>query len=512
MTTAPVLIAGGGPAGLAAAAELAHHGVRSIVVEPRARVSHSRPRAKTTSARTMEIFRRWGVAAAVRENAPLKPEWCRTVVFCDTLDGEAITRFDDAFGLRAEPCDLVAEGGQQVPQPIVEEVLRTHLRSTGFVELRLGERVTGMRETGDGVTCEIAREDGSTYRTTAQYVLGCDGSRGVTRDAICSTLHGVSSPRSNLNTVFRAPGLRPAMGDAVQYWVIGPEVKATMGPLDREGTWWAGLGGIDATCTEERAVELLSALVGRQAADTGIELTATDPWVPRMLIADRWASDRIFLVGESAHVNPPYGGHGFNTCVGDAVNIGWKLAAVLQGWADPGLLASYERERRDVAQRTIDSATRNLAASGPDIARTAEGIQRSKHEEFHSLGLVLGYSYHGSPAVLADEAPSFDVANYTPSTLPGARLPHVWISRDHSLYDDLGRGFTLIRPRGSDSDVAAFEADAAARRIPLKVIPAPPTWGLEHHLLVRPDQHIAWRGVRLDASVPEYVVGGRTPL
>ncbi|URN03187.1 FAD-dependent monooxygenase [Actinomadura madurae] len=509
MSTAPVLVAGGGPAGLATAAELALHGVPSIVVEPRVAVARTRPRAKTTSPRTMELFRRWGIADAVRDAAPLKPESCRRVIFCTTLDGEHITQFDDAFGMRATSSDLFAEGGQQVPQPIVEEVLRAHLRSTGLVELRLGERVTGLTESSDSVSCEIRRDDESTYQITADYVAGCDGAKGVTRDAIGSTFAGASSPRSNLNTVFRAPGLRPAVGEAVHYWVVGPEVKAAMGPLDGKGTWWAGLGGIDATCTDQRAVELLTALTGRSADEIGIELLATDPWVPRMLIADRYASDRVFLVGESAHVNPPFGGHGFNTCVGDAVNIGWKLAAVLHGWAGPELLRTYAVERREVAQQTIDSATRNLRASGPDIAQTAERIQETKDEEFNSLGLVLGYSYHGSPVVITThEAPPFDVVNYTPSTVPGSRLPHVWLKPGHALYDDLGRGFTLIHPGSADTGaIARFQSRAEHFGIPLTTIPAPAAWGHEPFLLIRPDQHIAWRGPRLDASVLLRAVG-----
>jgi len=505
----PVLIAGGGPAGLATAAELAFHGVASILVEPRPLVSHTRPRAKTTSPRTMELFRRWGIADAVRQAAPLKPEWCRKVVFCTTLDGEVITAFDDAFGMRGEPSDLMAEGGQQVPQPVVEEVLREHLRSTGLVDLRFGERVVGLTESTDFVTTDIVREDGSTYQITTPYVVGADGSKGVTRDAIGATLEGVSAPRGNLNAVFRAPGLKPSIGDAIHYWVIGPEVKATLGPLDREGIWWTGLGGVDPSCTAEQAVAYIAALTGRPAEETGIELLATDPWVPRMMIADRYATDRVFLVGESAHVNPPFGGHGFNTCVGDAVNVGWKLAAVLQGWAGPGLLASYEPERRRVAQETIDSAVRNMQASGPDIPLDAERLQETKYEEFNSLGLVLGYGYYGSPVVVADdEEPPFSVLTYTPSTAPGSRLPHLWLEPGHALYDDLGKGLTLIHPRDADAgSVAGLQAEAAALGIPLTVLPAPPAWAQEPFLLVRPDQHIAWRGAVLDADALGRVVG-----
>ncbi|MFG1926411.1 FAD-dependent monooxygenase [Cryptosporangium sp. NPDC048952] len=503
-----VLIAGGGPAGLATAMELAFHGVPSILVEPRASVSHTRPRAKTTSPRTMELFRRWGVAHLVRAAAPLQPEWCRKVIFCTTLNGAVITEFDDAFGMRAEPSDEFAEGGQQVPQPIVEEVLRTRLQATGSVDLRFGERLTDLVEARDSVRCRITRNDGSSYSLTVDYVVGCDGAKGVTRDAIGATFAGVSSPSSNLNTVFRAPQLKPLVGEAIHYWVLGPDVKATVGPLDRQGLWWAGLGGVDATCTAERAVHLLAALTGQPAEESGIELLATDPWVPRMLIADRFASERVFLVGESAHVNPPFGGHGFNTCVGDAVNIGWKLAAVLQGWGGRALLSTYESERRDVAQQTIDSATRNLRASGPEIALTADRIQETKHEEFNSLGLVLGYSYHGSRIVVAaDEPPPFSAVSYTPSTRPGARLPHAWLAPGHALYDDLGRGFALIHPTSASApELAVFRRRADQLGVPLAVVPAPDAWPQNEFLLIRPDQHIAWRGDHLDVTVLPRVV------
>ncbi|MCO1660708.1 FAD-dependent monooxygenase [Pseudonocardia humida] len=497
----PVVIAGAGPAGLAAASELAHHGIRTVVVEPRRHVSHLRPRAKTTSARTMELFRRWGVADTVRAAAPLSPHWSRRVVFCETLAGEAITEFRDVFGLSAAEHGLAAEAGQQVAQPVVEEVLREHLERSGLAELRLGERLRGFTAQPDGVTCEVVRADGSIYRLDAEYLLGCDGGRSAVRNGIGATLRGGSAPAANLNAVIRAPGLRPAAGTALHYWVVGTDVPGVVGPLDRAGTWWVSLGGVGGSADTERAVGLIAELAGRPVAELGVDVLSTDPWTPRMMLADRWATERVFLVGESAHVNPPLGGHGFNTCVGDAVNIGWKLAAVLRGWAGPGLLASYEVERRGVAERTLASAVRNLRASGPDRATTADRIQETKAEEFHSLGLVLGYSYAGSPVVAGEGDPpppggGSSVQSYAPTTRPGARLPHAWVGPGHALYDDLGRGMTLLRPPDSDAAaVDAFAGRAAELGVPLTLIDLPiGTDRAPDHLLVRPDQHIAWRG------------------
>ncbi len=504
--TTGVLIAGGGPAGLAAAAELSLHGVGCVLVEPRERVSHQRPRAKTSSVRTMEHLRRWGLAAAVRAAAPLKVAWSQRVTFCESLTGARITDFDGAFGLTTERDERFAEPGQQVPQPAVEEVLRAHLARQPRVDMRLGHAVTALAEDGDGVTVTVRGAAGETYLVRADYVLGCDGYAGVTRDLAGARYSGRSDPRPNFNVVFRAPALDPQLGRAVQYWTLTAATKGLTGRLDLAGTWWAIMPGVAPEYGLAHAAELITGLIG---APVEHELLASDPWTARALVADTFGTRRVFLVGETAHVNPPYGGHGYNTCVGDAVNIGWKLAFVLHGWAPPALLDSYEPERRGVAEQTVASAAANMTALPADLAADAAAIRRVKSPEFHNLGLVLGYSYAGSPVVQGGGgAPVADVGTYTPSAEPGARLPHCWLPDGTSLYDQLGTGFTLVAPAGAgDAAVADFSERARALRIPLTVTASPPDYPWrEEFLLVRPDQHIAWRaehpaGIDLAAAV-----------
>ncbi|HEX9354868.1 MAG TPA: FAD-dependent monooxygenase [Streptosporangiaceae bacterium] len=498
----PVLVAGGGPAGLAAAAELASRGVPCVVVEPRAQVSHRRPRAKTTSVRTMEHLRRWGIADALRAAAPLPVAWSQRVTFCESLSGRRVTDFEGAFGLVTGRDERFAEAGQQVPQPVVEEVLRAHVRAQPGVDLRLGHTVTGLAQRHGGVTVAVRDAAGSGYEITARYLIGCDGATGVARDQIGARYVGYSDPRPNFNVVFRAPSLDTDLGPAVQYWVLGAPVPGLLGRLDLHGTWWGILPGIEAGYGAAHAADLINGLVGRPVEH---EVLACDPWTARMLVADRFADRRVFLAGESAHVNPPWGGHGFNTSVGDAVNVAWKIAAVEQGWAPPGLLASYEPERRGVIEQTVASAAANMRSLARDLPPDGQAIQAAKRSEFHSLGLVLGYSYAGSPVIqpAAARGPgdgdgdvlAGDVSSYTPSAAPGARLPHAWLPDGASLYDRLGAGFTLAGPAGQeDPGVAALQDRARRRGIPLAVLRWPPgyPWGQEF-LLVRPDQHIAWR-------------------
>lgn len=504
----PVLVAGGGPAGLAAATELNARGVACLVVEPRPEVSHKRPRAKTSSVRTMELLRRWGLADKVRAAAPLKVEWSQRVTFCESLSGKRITDIDGAFGLTTERDDRFAEPGQQVPQPVVEEVLRAHLAGQPRVRLRLGHAVTELAEHEGGVTVTVRDESGRPYQVRADYVVGCDGYGGVTRDQVGARYAGKSDPRPNFNVVFRAPRLDTPLGRAVQYWTVTAATQGLTGRLDLDGTWWAIMPGIAADYGAAHAAELITGLVG---APVEHELLASDPWTARVLVADRFASRRIFLAGESAHVNPPYGGHGYNTSIGDAVNIAWKLAFVLHGWAPSALLDSYEAERRGVVQETVDSAAANMRALPADLGALAAdpaAIRRLKAPEFRNLGLVLGYSYAGSPVVQPGGGAAVgDVGRYTPSAEPGARLPHCWLPDGSSLYDRLGAGFTLVTPAGAAAaSVAALPERSRALPVPLTVIAAPAGYPWQEFLLVRPDQHIAWRaddpaGIDLAAAV-----------
>ena len=479
----------------------------------------------------MEHLRRWGVATRLREVAPLPVAWSHDAVFATSVLGREITRFHDCFGLAPERCAEFAEAGQQVPQPLVERVLREAATHEPSVTLATGWSLTGLDERGDTVAVEAVHENGSSHRCLANYVLGCDGSTSPTRRAIGVAYEGSTDSRTNFSMVFRAPGLAELVphGPAIHYWVLDPDVPGLVGRMDLVDTWWAMAMGVDADTGQADPIRLVRALIGPGADDIELTIVSTDPWTARMLNANAYGASRVFLVGDAAHLNPPWGGHGFNTAVGDAVNIGWKLAAVLQGWGGEALLHSYEQERKPIAQQTIDLATSNmrqlstnfadprLTDPGVDgeVARAAVAarIQIAKDGEFHSLGLVLGYHYGDSPVIVADgtSEPQTDPSRYEPTARPGARLPHLWLADGRSVYDALGPDLTLL-VLDPESDPSAFVIAAAALNTPLHVVDlcmlgCTRTDLAERYgatmLLIRPDQHVAWRGTAtsVDASV-----------
>ena len=508
-----VLIVGAGPAGLAAAIELGQRGVSCLVVEQHDRVGVA-PRAKTTNVRTREHLRRWGIAERLAAASPLGVEYPSNIVFATRLTGFELCRFENASCCAPGKNPLYSEHGQWIPQYELEKVLKAHAESLPGVRIQFGRRLESFTQDEHGVRARVGDET-----VTCKYLIGADGSRSTVRTLIGATMSGATLGR-HCNTIFRARGIARAhrLGPATMYWLVNRDAPSLTGPMDRGDTWFFG-----ATLPEGRKLEGEGARqLIRQATgvELAIELLSNDEWIASRLIADRYRDGRVFLAGDACHVHPPFGGYGMNMGIADSVDLGWKIAAVLQGWGGPRLLASYAAERRPVHEFVMDEAVANhallpkhmwqpgLDEATPQGARlraeVGAAIKAAKIREFNTLGVVLGTNYSGSPIVVDDGSapPPRHFRDYVPSAHPGCLAPHAWLADGSSLYDHFGMGFTLLTTDGSS-------APAVNTRVPLKVLREPSMRDLyqRRYALIRPDQHVAWRGDLLPHDVFDRITG-----
>jgi 2-polyprenyl-6-methoxyphenol hydroxylase-like FAD-dependent oxidoreductase len=469
--------------------------------------------------RTREHLRRWGIADALRKASPIPPDYPPTVVFATRMNGYELARFENAFNGCRERNDLYSEEAQWVPQYTLEEVLRAHAASLTGVAVAFGTELRGLEERDEGVFSEVVELASGAARTIrSSYLVGADGARSFVRTAIGARMAGESAGLTNCTVIFRAPELasRQAHGAAIMYWLVNSDVPALVGPMDQDGRWFfmaTKLGdGVDVSSVDP--AELVRR--GTGIADLQVEVIRTDPWIAHSLVASFYSRGRVFLAGDACHLHPPMGGFGMNMGIGDAVDLGWKLAATLQGWGGPGLLGSYEPERRPVHERTIREATINYetvgnqlvrpsiedAGSAGEAARREVGdiIRAEKVREFSTLGLVLGARYESSPIIVPDgtSPPPEDPVRYVPSACPGCLAPHLWLGDGASLYDRFGAGFTLLVTNRETEETEAIARLAAERAMPFTVL-APNDDRLSAlyaapFALIRPDQHVAWRG------------------
>ncbi|MCW5772624.1 MAG: FAD-dependent monooxygenase [Rhodospirillaceae bacterium] len=512
-----VLIAGGGPVGLALAVECGLRGIRCLLVEQRdGKVVL--PKMNMINTRSMEFCRRWGVAEEVK--AVGWPEDFRNnILFVTAMTGFELARFEYPSYRERGELPHTPEGSRRCSQMLFDPMLIRRARALPGVELRYRTRLAGFVDTGGGVTATLQdMASGREETIAADYLVGCDGAESTVREALGIGMSGAPALSYNLNIFFVSEALRGAhdKGDSWVNWIYGPEgLWGNLVAVDGRRLWRLSLIGFppDTDPATFDAAARVRRAIGR---DFDFEIVSVLPWLRRQLVADRYGAGRVFLAGDALHVMSPTGGLGMNTGLGDAMDLAWKLAAMIEGWGGKALLGSYERERRPVALDNVNQATSNFAKLrrvpiGPEIAddtaagaalraAAAEVIRGGDYErEYVQEGTVLGYAYDPSPIVWPDgtSAPARDSRNYAPTARPGHRAPHGWLAPGRSTLDLFGDGFVLLRfDRRAGGD--AIAAAARRRGVPLAlhdIADAEIAALYERPLvLVRPDGHVAWRG------------------
>jgi 2-polyprenyl-6-methoxyphenol hydroxylase-like FAD-dependent oxidoreductase len=500
--------------------ELGLHGRRCLLIDRSDRTSAS-PRAKTTNVRTRELMRRWGIAQRLADLSPFGVGYASDAVFATSMRGPELARFRNAMYCHPARDDRYAEHGQWIPQNLVERVLQDAVAGQATVDVRRPASLERLSEDHDGVTATLQDADGTRSQVRARYLVGADGARSTVREQLGIAMEGVSPLGHHRNHIFRAPDLHGLhrLGEAAMYWLVHAQHASVLSPLDARDLWVfscsRGSGDDDPAAMIRSAIGL----------ELPIDIVAQDDWTAHQLLAKRYGTARVFLIGDACHLHPPFGGHGMNMGIADGVDLGWKLAGVLAGWGGPALLGSYEVERGQVHRRVMAESVSNhklLAASfhrpGLDKmtgygarlrAEVGEAILAAKKPEFDSLGLVIGCHYEASPILLRepkDAPPRAAQPVYESCARPGCRAPHLWLEQGvapgASLYDRFNRtGFTLLVTSecpGPANGVRPLLEAAAVAGVPIDVVAPkhpdlPDLYGATF-ALIRPDQHVAWRG------------------
>lgn len=515
----PVLVVGGGPIGLALAANLGRYGIGVRLVEQRGdRVGSAK--MIVVSVRTMELCRQLGIAERVR-NWGFPLDQPLDSVFCTSLSGFEIGRVTTP-PLRVEAdTPFSPERERPCPQTWFDPILRDRAREFPSVTLSYHTRLTSFVQGPQGVMAELVDEEGRVERVEADYLVGCDGYGSTVRELLGIEIRGNKFLDRSTSVYLRSAAIRGAhrLGDAYRYVCVGEDGPwAVLTTMDGRDLWRVQLIGQDAS--EASPDDLAAAMRRMIGEDVPYTIEDISSWIRKMTVADRFSDGRVFLAGDAAHAHPPNGGLGMNTGIQDAFDLGWKLAALVQGWGGPALVDSYDLERRPASSRAAEESLQNYLrltrhGSEPDIAdpgsagqaaraRLGATLVEANEKAWHPIGVHLGYAYDPSPIVVPDGTPrpDDDRIGYVPTARPGSRAPHHWLADGRSMLDLFGRNFALLafagaqcaglveaaRRRGVPLDVHAIADDEAARLYVNRLV------------LVRPDGHVAWRGDHLPSD------------
>jgi 2-polyprenyl-6-methoxyphenol hydroxylase-like FAD-dependent oxidoreductase len=514
-----VVVVGAGPVGFTLAIDLGRRGVRTLLVE-KDPTTKEWPKMDRSNARTMELYRRLGIADEVRA-VGYPPEGSMDVFIVTRLSDPPLAKLE--YPSVAEHRATIAattdaseplEPYQLVAQNDLEPVLLKVAQSTPNLTVRFGAGLVDFEQDDDGVTVTLEDLEGNRSSVRGGYLAGCDGGISTVRKKLGIKLEGQGSLRQLRQITFRSEELyeKIPIGKGRHYYVADAEGSAFVVQGSRKD--------FTLNIAIDEDADLEQAVRDRVGFDFDFTVRNSTSWKLHLLLAERYREGRVFLAGDAVHLVIPTGGLGMNTGVGDAIDLAWKLAGTVQGWGGPGLLDSYEPERRKVGARNVKAS--GWAAEGMGIWRslvtpeitsdTPEGVAlraevgavaNVHHRRVHEMiGVEWGYSYAGSDLVAHedDNITDWDTTTYTAHTRPGVRIPHIWLKDGRAMQDALGQDYTFIDLTGS-ADTSGVAAQFARLGTPLEVLSIDDANVREAYetslLLVRPDLHVFWRGESL---------------
>jgi 2-polyprenyl-6-methoxyphenol hydroxylase-like FAD-dependent oxidoreductase len=521
-----VVIVGGGPVGVALAVELGQRGISCVLIERRLEPQRI-PKGQNLTQRSMEHFHAWGVADQVRAVRILPPDYPMSgIVAYRDLNSQ----YWYAPPLREIVNSYYFEENERLPQYLVEEVLRKRLAQLGGIDSRFGWTAEKIEQDGNGVRVTAVGPNGAGRETfEADYVVGCDGSHSLVRSEIGIERSGADFDQVMVLALFRSRDLHEKLKrfpPRSTYRVLHPALKGYwqfFGRVD-VGESWFFHSPVPADTTKDN-YDFLALLHKAAGFPFACDFDYVGFWDLRIAVADRYQASRVFIAGDAAHSHPPYGGYGLNNGLDDVANLGWKLAAVLQGWGGDALLHSYGAERQPVFVETgrdfiaagIERDRIFLDCHDPDRDR-AEFEAAWKDHAGAAAPRVLTYEphYEGSPIVYGPEGGRSSArGSHSFKARAGHHLPPQLLSSGRNVFEELAAGFTLLAFDGEDQTVAAFDKAARLAGVPLKIVCDTDRDGGAAYeaklILVRPDRYVAWTGDRApaDAAAVMAKVAGR---
>ena len=522
-----VLVVGGGPVGLTVAIDLAWRGIDVTVVELRAAGEPPNVKCNQVSARSMEIYRRLGLAKKLREGG-LPADYPIDVVSSTSMTGIELSRlsFPSRNGRLAGEKALdsswpTPEPSHRINQTYFEPILFAHAALQPRIRIISRTAFESYTQDEGGVVAQCRNLDtGETTPIACNFMIGCDGGASKIRKMIGGNFVGTPEIQRVQSTYIHAPALMKLLGGkpAWMYFTLNPRRCGTVIAIDGKDNWnihnflYNGEPTYDSIDRDWAIREILG--VG---PDFHYEIISKEDWMGRRLVSDKFRDRRVFICGDAGHIWIPAGGYGMNAGIADAADLAWMIAAVIGGWAQPGILDAYEAERQPITEQASQIITdvalkvmkqrREVPAEiempGPlgDEVRAKLGKQAHELEigQQCAAGLNFGYFYNSSPIIAYDGEPHprYSMTEFTSSTVPGCRAPHLWLSDRRSLYDALGPYYTVIRIDPA-VDLSGMIIAADRRGVPLFVLdvdtPEAKSLYARKLTLVRPDQHVAWRG------------------